>query len=216
MYSKSFLPPTLCSRLIVLGVAILFLPVQDSTGQVRWQRTVKVIAPVQEDLVTRALADTVVAMAEAQELQARRRPESDTSVPLSEIQEALSKEGLALTSATHVFVTYRFVLRSSTLDRDIRDLHFIYRPSAEQGEDISILYVDLTKNDLYRRLLEEKGLPSSVNEVAFRPFEERVSFHSLHDTAQIVQVGDEIIRDPERAAAEKQKLMETIQRLTYN
>jgi hypothetical protein len=176
---------------------------------------VKVIAPVQEGLVTRALTDSVVAMAEAQELQVRRRPESDTTVPLSEIKEALSEEGLALTSATHVFVTYRFVLRSSALERDIRDLHFIYRPSAEQGEDIPILYLNLTENDLHRRLLVEKGLPSSVNEVAFHPFEERVAFHSLQDTARVVQVGDEIIRDSERAAAEKQQIMDTIRRLTY-
>ena len=211
----SFLSVFGCS-VALLGLLILFLPIQESTGQVRWQRTVKVIAPVQEGLVTRALTDSVVAMAEAGELQVRRRPESDTTVPLSEIQEALSKEGLALTSATHVFVTYRFVLRASALERDIRDLHFIYRPSAEQGEDISILYLDLTKNDLYKRLLEKKGLPSPVNEVAFRPFEERIAFHSLQDTAQVVQVGDEIIRDPERAAAEKQQIMETIRKLTYN
>jgi len=215
MRPNSFFDSARWSPLAVLGVLILFLPIQESAAQVRWQRTVKVIAPVQEGLVTRALTDSVVAMAEAQELQVRRRPESDTTVPLSEIKEALSKEGLALTSATHVFVTYRFVLRSSALERDIRDLHFIYRPAAEQGEDIPILYLDLTKDDLYQRLLVEKGLPSSVNEVAFHPFEERVAFHSLQDTAQVVQVGDEIIRDSERAATEKQQIMDTIRRLTY-
>lgn len=215
MPPNSFFDSVCCSRLAVLGLLILFLPLQESDGQVRWQRTVKVIAPVQEGLVTRALTDSVVAMAEAEELEVRRRPESDTTIPLSEIKEALSKEGLALTSATHVFLTYRFVLRSSALEREIRDLHFIYRPAAEQGEDIPILYLDLTKNNLYQRLLVKKGLPSPVNEVAFEPFVEKVAFHSLQDTARVVQVGDEIIRDSERAAAEKQQIMETIRRLTY-
>ncbi len=216
MPPNSFLDSVRWSHLAVLGVLILFLPIQESIGQVRWQRTVKVIAPVQEGLVTRALTDSVVAMAEAGKLQIRRRPKSDTTVPLSEIKEALSKEGLALSSATHVFLTYRFVLRGNALERDIRNLHFIYRPAAEQGEDIPILYLDLTKNDLYQRLLVEKGLPSPVNEVAFHPFAERVAFHSLQDTARVVQVGGEIIRDSERAAAEKRKIMDTIQQLTYN
>jgi hypothetical protein len=207
---------TLCVRLVAFGLALLVLPISESAGQARWQRTVKVIVPVEEGMVTRPLTDSVVAMAEAQNTQFRRRPKSDTTMTLSSIRAALSKEGLALTSPTHVFITYRFTQDRGTLRRDILDLHFIYRPSAQQGEDIPILYLDLTEDSLYRRLLVKKGTPLRVNEASFRSFEEQIAFHSLQDDARVVQVGNRVIRDSEKAASEKQRIMKTIRKLTYN
>lgn len=204
-------------RLVLLGVALLLVPISESAAQAEWQRTVKMIAPIKEKMVTRALTDSVVAMAEAKDLQQlQRTPGSNTTDALEEIKDALSKEGLALTSATHVFITYRFALKGSSLKREIRDLHFIYRPTAKQGEDIPILYLDLSENNLYQRLLVEQGTPSSVNEVVFHPFAEKIAFHSLRDNATVVQVGNRIIRDPKQAAAEKQQIAGTIRELTYN
>ena len=203
-------------RLIILGVAVLLAPVSESAAQAEWQRTVKVIAPIEDGLVTRALTDSVVEMAETQNMELRRTPQSDTTTTPEEIKAALSEEGLALTSATHAFITYRFTQKSGQLHRNILDLHFIYRPTGEQGEDIPILYVDLSEEDLYRQLLVKKGTPSPVNEVAFRPFEEQISLYSLRDTARVVQVGNQIIRKPERASAEKRQIMATIRKLIYN
>ena len=203
-------------RLIILGVAVLLAPVSESAAQAEWQRTVKVIAPVEDGLVTRALTDSVVEMAETQNMELRRTPQSDTTTTPEKIKAALSEEGLALTSATHAFITYRFTQKSGQLHRNILDLHFIYRPTGEQGEDIPILYLDLSEENLYRQLLVKKGTPSPVNEVAFRPFEEQISLYSLRDTARVVQVGNQIIREPERAAAEKRQIMATIRKLTYN
>lgn len=202
-----------CIRLAVLGLAVLLMPVPESAAQAEWQRTVKVIVPVTEGTVTRALADSVVALAEAQDLQLRRIPQSDTTATLEEIRETLSEEGLAPTSATHVFITYRFTLNSSTFHRNILDLHFIYRPSAEQGEDIPILYLDLSKDNLYNEVLVERGTPSPLNEVVFRSFEEQVRFYALRDVATVVQVGTRIIRDPEQAASEKRQILETVRKL---
>ena len=203
-------------RLIILGAAVLLAPVSESAAQAEWQRTVKVIAPIEDGLVTRALTDSVVEMAETQNMELRRTPQSDTTTTPEKIKAALSEEGLALTSATHAFITYRFTQKSGQLHRNILDLHFIYRPTGEQGEDIPILYLDLSEEDLYRQLLVKKGTPSPVNEVAFRPFEEQISLYSLRDTARVVQVGNQIIREPERAAAEKRQIMATIRKLTYN
>lgn len=203
-------------RPILLGAAVLFLPISECAAQAEWQRTVKVIAPIEKGMVTRALTDSVVAMAEAQDMPLQRTPQSNTPTSLAEIREALSEEGLALTSANHVFITYRFTLKSSSLQRDVLDLHFIYRPAASQGEDIPILHLDLTQNRLYKELLVEKGPPSSVNEVAFHPFGEKIAFHNLQDTATVVQVGNRIIRDPEQAASEKKQIAGTIRELTYN
>mgnify|MGYP006282338501 CR=1 FL=1 len=205
-----------CARLVALSLVMLVLPISESAGQAQWKRTVKVVAPVEEGLVTRALTDSVVAMVEAQDTQLQRRPKPDTTLPLSAIKAALSEEGLALTSPTHLFITYRFTQEDSRLHRDILDLHFIYRPSAKQGEDIPILYLDLTEDGLYRKLLVEKGTPVRINEATFRSFEEQIAFHSLQDTARVVQVGNRIIRDAEQAASEKKRIMSTIRKLTYN
>jgi len=215
MRSGSFLKRTLCPRLAALILAMLFLPISECAAQAQWQRTVKVLVPVEEGMVTRALTDSVVAMAEAQDLLLRRTPRSDTTTTLEEIKAVLSKEGLALTSATHVFITHRFTQERSQFHRNILDLHFIYRPSAEQGEDIPILYLDLTKDDLYQTLLAEKGTPVRVNEATFRSFEEQIRFNKLKDVATVVQVGNRIIRDSEEAAAEKRRILKTVRELMY-
>jgi hypothetical protein len=205
----------LSPRLAALSLVLLLLPTAESAGQAEWQRTVEVIVPVEEELVTRPLTDSIVAMIEAQALSPKRTPQSDTTATLEEIEAALSGEGLALTSATHVFITYRFTQKSSRLRRDILDLHFIYRPSAEQGEDIPILYLDLSKNNLHQRLLVEKGTPVRINEAAFRSFEDQVRFSELQEEATVVRVGDRVLRDAEKAATAKQQILRTIQNLTY-
>lgn len=215
MCSRLFPKRIPCVRLVALSLAMLVLPISESAGQARWQKTVKVIVPVEKGVVTRALTDSVLTMVEAQNSRFRRAPQSDTTVALTAIKEALSEEGLALTSATHVFITYRFTQKSGRLQRDILDLHFIYRPSAEQGEDIPILYLDLTEDGLYRKVLAEKGTPVRVNEVAFRSFEEQIAFHSLQDRATVVKVGNRIIRDSEQAASAKKRIMKIVRKLTY-
>ena len=205
----------LSPRLAALSLVLLLVPTAESAGQAEWQRTVEVIVPVEEELVTRPLTDSIVAMIEAQALSPKRTPQSDTTATLEEIEAALSGEGLALTSATHVFITYRFTQNNGRLRRRILDLHFIYRPSAEQGEDIPILYLNLSEDDLYQRLLAEKGTPVRVNEVAFRSFKEQLGFLELQDEATVVRIGDQIVRDAEEAAAAKRQVLRTLQTLTY-
>ena len=207
---RLFLP-----RLAALSLVLLLVPTAESAGQAEWQRTVEVIVPVEEELVTRPLTDSIVAMIEAQALSPKRTPQSDTTATLEEIEAALSGEGLALTSATHVFITYRFTQNNGRLRRRILDLHFIYRPSAEQGEDIPILYLNLSEDDLHQRLLAKKGTPVQVNEVAFRSFKEQLGFLELQDEATVVRIGDQIVRDAEEAAAAKRQVLRTLQDLAY-
>jgi hypothetical protein len=215
MHFGLFFKQLLSPRLAALSLVLLLVPTAESAGQAEWQRTVEVIVPVEEELVTRPLTDSIVAMIEAQALSPKRTPQSDTTATLEEIEAALSGEGLALTSATHVFITYRFTQKSSRLRRDILDFHFIYRPSAEQGEDIPILYLDLSKNNLHQRLLAEKGTPVRINEAAFRSFEGQLRFSELQEEATVVRVGDRVLRDAEKAATAKRQILRTIQNLTY-
>lgn len=202
-------------RLALLSLVFLMVPLSESAGQAEWQRTVKVILPVEDESITRPLADSVVAMAKAGEIPIQRAPGSDTTT-LADVRNTISDDGLALTSTTHVFITYRFFLESSTLHRSIRSLHFIYRPTAQQGKDIPILYVNLSDENTRQELLVEKGTPSPVNELSFQPFSKQISLHNLKDKATVVRVGNRIIRDPERAAAVKQRVLQTIRRLTYS
>lgn len=202
-------------RLLALSLAVLLVPVSKSVGQAQWQQTVQVIAPVEEGSLTQVLMDSVVTTVETQNFSAQTSPESDT-MSLSAIREALSAEGLALRSATHVFITYRFRLTRSELQRDILDLYFIYRPPAQQEEDISVLYLDLSQDDLYEELLVERGTTLPSNEAAFLPFKQQIGFHNLRDVTTVVQVGDQIIRDPEQAAAEKKRILDITQNLTYS
>lgn len=199
-------------RLVTLLLPTLLVPTADSAAQPDWQRTVEVIAPIEEGVITRALTDSVVAAAKAGELPIQRSPESDTTT-LSPVQEALSGEGLALNSATHVFITYRYQLRKSNLRREILDLYFIYRPS--EGEDIPILYVDLTKDNLYHNLLVEKGTPSPINEVVSTPFAEQIGFHKLRDDVTVTRVGGQIIRDENQSSAVKERILARVRTLTY-
>ena len=215
MHFGLFFKQLLSPRLAALSLVLLLVPTAESAGQAEWQRTVEVIVPVEEELVTRPLTDSIVAMIEAQALSPKRTPQSDTTATLEEIEAALSGEGLALTSATHVFITYRFTQNNGRLRRRILDLHFIYRPSAEQGEDIPILYLDLSEDDLHQQLLAEKGTPVRVNEVAFRSFKEQLGFLELQDEATVVRIGDQIVRDAEEAAAAKRQVLRTLQTLTY-
>lgn len=204
------------SRLVLLALALCWLPASDAAGQAEWQRTVKVIAPVENGQVTSALTDSIVAMVEAQDVPLRRSPEANTATTLETIRTALSDDGLALSSATHAFLTYRFALRNSKLQRSILDLHLIYRPTAQQGSDIPILYVDLSDEQFYEPLLIEKGVPSTENEAVYHPFKEEIAFHGLLGTATVVKVGNRIIRDPEQAAAEERQIIATIRKLAYN
>lgn len=201
--------------LATLSLALFLLPVRESAGQARWQQTVEVIVPVEEGSVMRALVDSVALMPKAQGLPLRRAPQSDTATSLDKIRTALESEGLALTSATHVFITYRFGQDSGQLQRSVLGLHYIYRSSAGNEEDVSILYVDLSEENQRQRLLREKGTPVAANEVAFRSFREQLSFSQLRSEATVVRVGNEIIRDAGEAAAAKQKIFSTIRNLIY-
>jgi hypothetical protein len=203
-----------CVRLVALSLAVLFGTASESLGQAEWKRTVQVIAPIKDGDVTQALLDSTVAVLKSQNVPVQRSPESDTT-SLQTIQQKISEEGLALTSATHTFITYRFHLSSGDFQREIFDLYFIYRPTAQQEEDIPILYLDLSRGALYEKLLVERGTTLPSNEATFLPFREQIGFRASRDMMTVVQVGDQIIRDPERAASKKKQLLETLRNLAY-
>lgn len=115
-----------------------------------------------------------------------------------------------------MFITHRFALSSGTFNEEILGLYFIFRPEGQEGEDIPVLYLDLREEQLYEELLIERGTRLASNEATFLPFKQQVGFNNFRDQLTVVQVGDRSIRDRNRAAAEKERILKIIQDLTYN
>lgn len=202
--------------MVALALGVLCAAVWPQTGhaQAAWRQTVQVVAPVETEKVTGILLDTLATAIEKQAMPVQKEPDGPV-VTYSALQRQLSEDGLDVTSATHVFITYHFRMTSAGTRYKILDLHFIFRPPTADGTDIPILYVDLTDPDVYERFLVEGGTTLPYNEAAFLQFREKMSFHSLRDDVRVVQVGDHIIRDEKLAAAEKQRILTITTRFTY-
>ena len=53
-----------------------------------------------------------------------------------------------------------------------------------------------------------------ANEAAFEPFYDQLTFHQLENST-VVAIGGRVIRDPDRAAAERERLLATVRRFIY-
>ncbi|MCS3672733.1 hypothetical protein GGP66_000137 [Salinibacter ruber] len=202
-------------HITAMSLLLLVLSASPSAGQDQWRQTVQTIVPVKEKTIARALLDSVVSVVQNQDIPVQQAPQA-SSTSFKAIEDTLSEEGLAASSATHMFITYRFSLSSSTFNEKILDLYYIFRPEGQGGEDIPILYLDLREGRLYESLLIERGTRLTSNEATFLPFKQQVGFNDLRDQLAVVRVGNRTIRDTARAAAEKKRILEVIRNLTYN
>jgi hypothetical protein len=175
---------------------------------------VQVLAPVETNEVTGVLLDTLATSLEKRNAPVRKGPNAPVTT-YSALQNDLSQDGLGVASATHVFITYHFQMTSAGTRYKILDLYFIFRPPNASDTDIPVLYVDLTDPETYERYLVEGGTTIPYNEAAFLQFRDQVSFHTLRDMVRVVQVGEQIIRDPKLAAAEKQRILTITTQFTY-
>lgn len=199
---------------LVLGGLCAAVWPRQGHAQAAWRQTVQVIAPVEMEEVTGILLDTLATALERQNAPVRKSPDTGVTT-FGALQQQLAQEGLDVTSATHVFITYHFRMTSAGTRYKILDLYFIFRPPGAGEADIPILYVDLTEPETYNRFLVEGGTTLPYNEAAFLQFRDQVSFHTLRDMVRVVQVGEHIIRDPKLAAAEKQRILTITTQFTY-
>lgn len=207
----------LLPRAAILAAALaLVFSAPEAQAQGRWLRTVEIVAPVNDELATGALLDSLVELAQSQNMQVRRAPTDQypDAVSFEVLQEQLLDDGLDVTSANRVFVTYRFEADERGFRSEVRRLYFIYRPDQAQDTDIPIFVVDGSHPDVHY-LLTETGTQLRVNEAAFKPFIEQIKFTDLIGEGTIVRLGDEIVRDEEVAAAEERRLIQTIRRFMY-
>lgn len=203
-------------RRLVPVVAFLLAAcaVQPAQAQTRWLQTAEVITPIEQEGPVQALLDTLVQRIErGQALPMHRTPEEPQVTPAA-LEEQLFAEGLDYTSANRVFIDYRFEMDRQGFSEKITGMYFIYRPEGIEEADIPILYLD-TSDPAVDRLLSESGTTLPDNAAAFRPFREQIGFTRMSAGQTLVAVGDDVIREPERAEAEKRRLVRTIERFSY-
>ncbi|MEM6785052.1 MAG: hypothetical protein AAF624_15130 [Bacteroidota bacterium] len=211
--------PTLRRLALVALVAPLLLA-QAVLAQGNWRQTVEIIVPVErenEQNVTGVFLDSLIAYIETDDLQVRRDREDESTFTLSQIEDDLSYEGLFLSSANRVFITYKMEGNSRGFRSSIQEIFFIYRPDGEYADvDIPVLYLD-GNNATLKRLLNNSGTNLRYNEAAFKPFRDQIAMHQLAKTSDAVIVrygenGQYVIYEEAESERERVRLVNVIRR----
>ncbi len=202
------------AALAALFVTAAHAPQTAQAQSPQWRQTVEVITPVKEDDVTGALLDTLMHVAQRNSLELLRSPDAESKTSFGALEEELLNQGVDFTSANQMFITYRFEADRRGLETTITDLYFIYRPADATGDtDIPIFKLDAT-DPVIRKTLVESGMQKRTNEVAFEPFHDQLLFHNLPES-QLVALGGDVIRDPDEAEKERQRVLRTVRRFLY-
>ena len=196
----------LAALCLLIGIA------HSAQAQTRWLQTVEVIAPVDDYTVTGVFRDSLIQVMQRGKVELRREPESAVRTFRS-IEDDLYGEGLDFTSANRVFLTYRLEASQRGFTSEIEKIYFIYRPEGFDDVDMPIFYVS-GKDPAVRRLIMSGGTQMLANEAAFEPFYDQLTFHHLEEST-VVSVGGRLIRDPDKAAEERERLLATVRRFIY-
>ena len=200
----------------IAGVVLLFLVVVQAPpalAQSRWVQSVELITPIKDEYVTRALLDSLFEVIQREPIDLKREP-GDEIRSYDEIEGELLDTGLDFTSASHLFIGYRLEANQRRFQSHITHLYFIYRPPDVDAVDTPIFYLDVEQPAI-QRVLQYSGTPLAYNEAGIQPFKEQLVFHKLPEST-IVRVSGRVIRDPAKAAAEKERLLATIRRFVFN
>jgi len=196
-------------------VLLLFILPRDAQAQ-RWLQTTQVIAPVEAEMPTRALLDTLLNVIDRSDsLMVKRSPEDATRMPISELENTLLDQGIGLSSANNVFIDYRFEVNRDGFRERVTELFFIFRPPGTGEEDIPIMHLS-GNDDWVADVLLNKGTTLVSNEAALRPFGDQIAFAKIvrQRSTRIVEIGDRTVRDG--FDAKKNQLVDKIMRLTYS
>lgn len=197
---------------------LLFAVVLSSPQEVRgqyWLRTVSVVTPVEERPVE-AFLDTLVNVMERRDgLKVKRRPDQQEEIELSRLQERLiNEEGIGLSSATDLFINYRFSdSLSDNFEEEILSFYFVFRAGPDQ-EDIPILYLDVSSKWV-EEIMNNKAMGLPTNEAPLLPFRREFQFLRIArlEEAQVVEIGNEPVRS--NFQRKKEALINKIRRLAY-
>ncbi len=199
-------------KFLLLVLITVVLGSAASHAQARWLQTVEVIAPVDDYGVTGAFRDSLVQVMRRGKVELRREPDAPAS-SFRKLEDGLLSEGLDFSSANRVFLTYRLEASQRGFVSEIEQIYFIYRPEGYEDVDLPIFYVS-GQDPAVRRLIMSGGTQMLANEAAFEPFYDQLTFHQLEEST-VVSVGGRVIREPEKAAMERERLLATVRRFMY-
>ncbi len=200
--------------LFILALIVVAVPlVHKASAQSRWLQTVQVMAPVQGQDIAAALLDSLVDVADRRSVLIGRTPDDSATYRVVDLEDRLFNDGLDFSSANKMFITYRFEANQRRFKADILDLYFIYRPEEYEDADVPIAYFDAS-DPIIRNTLVGKGTRLETNEAVFEPFWDKLQFYQLED-ALVTSIGGRVIRDEERAASERTRLVGIIRQFLY-
>lgn len=163
-----------------------------STQAQDWAQEAEVIATIGYGTPLHIFLDSLsTSLDRSPDIRLRRSPQDPLTRPYATIRDGLYQEGVALRSASHVFVRYRFDLRDggTRIVETIQDLHLIVRLD-EMEADISILYLNL-RSPLTQEVITTRGIHRGMNLKNLTTFRDLISFPNL--TAQegtaIIEMG---------------------------
>lgn len=197
---------------LLLLAAVLVLGATATQAQTRWLQTVQVIVPVDDYNVTGVFRDSLLHVVQRGRVQLHREPDAPAR-SFRALEDELLSEGLDFTSANRVFLTYRLEASQRGFVSQIEDIYFIYRPEGVDDVDMPIFHVSGLEPAV-RRLILGSGTQMLANEAAFVPFYDQLTFHQLEEST-VISVGGRLIRDPEKAAMERERLLATVRRFMY-
>ena len=198
---------------LLLAVLFFGTSITSADAQSRWQQTVQVITPVVPDEITGALLDSLVQVVDRNSVPVRRTPDDEEEYSVRDLSDRLLDEGLDVTSANQMFITYRYEADARSFKSDIVDLQFIYRPVEYEDADVPILSVD-AMHPIVKNMLVANGTRLESNEAVFEPFWDQLRMHQLED-GRVVMVGGKILRDDAEAEHEKQRILGIIRHFLY-
>lgn len=200
------------TRFLSFVALLALLGTATTQAQTRWLQTVQVIAPVDDFNVTGAFRDSLIHVMLRGDATLRREPDGAVRSYRS-LEDDLFREGLDFTSANKVFITYKLEATQRGFQSEIQDIYFIYRPEGFDDVDLPLFYLD-GRDPAVRRMIMSGGTIMFANEAAFEPFYDQLTFHQLENST-VVAIGGRVIRDPDRAVAERERLLATVRRFIY-
>ncbi|MBT8401702.1 MAG: hypothetical protein KJO98_14585 [Rhodothermia bacterium] len=200
-------------QVLIAFAALAVSSALEAPAQSRWLQTVQVMAPVQGQDIASALLDSLIDVADRRKVLIGRTPEDSARYRVVDLEDRLFSDGLDFSSANKMFITYRFEANQRRFKADILDLYFIYRPEEYEDADIPIAFFDAS-DPIIRNTLVGKGTRLETNEAVFEPFWDKLQFYQLED-ALVTSIGGRVIRDEERAASERTRLVGIIRQFLY-
>lgn len=193
----------------------LFLFTPTEAEAQRWLQTSQLIVPVEADTPTRALLDTLVQVIRRKDsVMVRRSPDNPATMSVTDLENKLiSGPGIGLSSASHVFIDYKFMIGNRGYEESVEAFQFLYR-QGQGREDVQMLYIEADK-PWVEQILRNKGTTLRTNQAALKTFSDQLSFARMQDNdgAQVTEIAGKAVRTG--FDAKKKKLVEKITRLTY-